>query len=93
MILLVVPPGSKPVKYSLLHKTRHLLVNVFKTHTFNRLYLKTSNLIKRILIVIFSFLFTTCIEPIAPEFDFLKIYYLLKVWRLQLKERHMLKSE
>jgi len=72
MILLVVPPGSKPVKYSLLHKTRHLLVNVFKTHTFNRLYLKTSNLIKRILIVIFSFLFTTCIEPIAPEFDFLE---------------------
>ena len=71
MILLVVPPGPKSLKYSLLLKTRHLLVNVFKTHTFNRLFLKTSNLIKRILIVIFSFLFTTCIDPIAPEFDYL----------------------
>ena len=33
---------------------------------------KYINLIKRILILFFSFLFTTCIDPVAPEFDYLE---------------------
>ena len=43
---------------------KHLYLNLF--------ILKIYNLIKRLLIIIFSFSFTSCIDPAAPEFDFLE---------------------